>query len=247
MRDVLRSDNYYRLPSARMLPMLTSTWPRLTRHLNKFNLINPFQHGFLKGKSTESAIAEFTSHIHLTLEKNIQAVCLFLDLSKTFGTVDHEILLNKLEAVGIRGLVRNWFKSYLSDKMQVVETELLNSHSFREIYHSDTKKINIPAGKFQRDRCTPRQCPWTSLIPHLHKLSYSQYNMLGQKGVENGFGVVKVRSRMWLDLVGAIRRRGNVKLIVDSADLGVAGCTLGLNLRADDSGDLCPVGCFSKE
>ncbi|KAJ8887209.1 hypothetical protein PR048_013424 [Dryococelus australis] len=96
------------------------------RKTHDWNLeLEPSQHGFLKGKSTESAIAEFTSHIHHTLEKNRQAVSLFLNLSKVFDTVDHEILLNNLEAVGIRGVVRHWFKSYLSNRTQKSTTPIL--------------------------------------------------------------------------------------------------------------------------
>ena len=55
---------------------------------------------------------------NLVLDKIIlKLACGTLDLQKTFDTVEHNILLTKLEYHGIRGLTNDWFKSYLSDKL----------------------------------------------------------------------------------------------------------------------------------
>ena len=48
---------------------------------------------------------------------------IFIDLKKAFDTVNHEILLTKLEHYGIRGVINSWFRSYLSDRRQSIEID----------------------------------------------------------------------------------------------------------------------------
>lgn len=52
---------------------------------------------------------------------------IYLDLKKAFNTVNHEILLDKLNHYGIRGNIHKWFKSYLNNRMQFVQVDGLNS------------------------------------------------------------------------------------------------------------------------
>ena len=53
------------------------------------------------------------------MEKNLVTCSVFIDLSKAFDTVDHAILLSKLNSYGIRGLANNLFKNYLDQRLQV--------------------------------------------------------------------------------------------------------------------------------
>ena len=65
-------------------------------------------------------VLEMTDKISAAMENNQFSVGVFVDLSKAFDTLDHNILLNKLNYYGIRGIAYNWFKSYLCNWCQYV-------------------------------------------------------------------------------------------------------------------------------
>ena len=66
------------------------------------------------------AVLEMADKISAAMENNQFSVGLFVDLSKAFDTLDHNILLNKLNYYWIRGIAYNWFKSYLCNRCQYV-------------------------------------------------------------------------------------------------------------------------------
>ncbi len=90
------------------------------------------QYGFRPGRSCEHALLNAQNIILNSLSKNEVAMLLLIDFSKAFDLVDHEILLNKLNHYGIRGITLDWFKSYLSNRKQYV---CINGHnsSLKEI------------------------------------------------------------------------------------------------------------------
>ena len=78
------------------------------------------QYGFRKKKSTSMAIFELVEEITTAMDNSMSTVAVFIDLKKAFDTVDHNILLNKLEHYGIRGLALSWIQSYLTNRTQYV-------------------------------------------------------------------------------------------------------------------------------
>ena len=76
---------------------------------------------FRKNHSTEHALIELVDQIKLNMSGNHMTCGIFIDLSKAFDTVNHQILINKLEHYGIRGKALDIFKSYLSNRKQYVQ------------------------------------------------------------------------------------------------------------------------------
>ena len=84
------------------------------KFLEKHKCIYHSQYGFRSNHSCEQAIDELLCGITKGREHNKNTLALFLDLSKAFDTLDHQILLSKLERYGIRGNTLDWFQSYMS-------------------------------------------------------------------------------------------------------------------------------------
>lgn len=94
---------------------------RLVAFLEKHNILTKSQFGFREKLSTEDAVIEAINNIVSGLNDNKKCLAVFLDLAKAFDTVNHKILLKRLEKVGIRGLALNIFQDYLTDRIQRVK------------------------------------------------------------------------------------------------------------------------------
>ena len=86
------------------------TYNRLQKYLTENNLLYCQQFGFQKGHCPEHAILQLVEQINQFFEKKEFTPGVFVDLSKTFGTVDHQILLKKIEHYGIAGNYQNYLK-----------------------------------------------------------------------------------------------------------------------------------------
>ena len=90
-------------------------------YFSKQKLLYDGQYGFRKIHSTELAAVELVDRIRLYLDKGQIPLSVFLDLSKAFDTLDHSILLTKLNFYGFAGSALMWFRSYLSNRQQFVD------------------------------------------------------------------------------------------------------------------------------
>ena len=98
---------------------------QLNSHLSANNLLNPFQSAYRQLHSTETALLHILNDLLLATDSGKVSLLTLLDLSAAFDTIDHTILLTRLQhTFGISDTALSWFTSYLSDRKQTV---LINS------------------------------------------------------------------------------------------------------------------------
>ena len=112
---------------------------KLTTFLNRFNCFYKYRFGFRNKHSTTHTLIEITENIREALDNGNYACGVFIDLQKAFDTVNHDILFRKLNYYGVRGIALEWFKSYLSNRMQMVYI----NNTFSNINNID---IGVPQG-----------------------------------------------------------------------------------------------------
>ena len=112
---------------------------RTLSFLKSHSVLTPTQYGFRPKYSTLHALLDITNSALDNIEKKLYTELVFLDLTKAFDTVNHSILLYKLERYGIRGIVNNFFGSFLSNRNQYVTINNTNS-SLKSI------DIGVPQG-----------------------------------------------------------------------------------------------------
>ena len=108
---------------------------RVYEFLEEQGSIYENQFGFRKLHSTTHALIDLTEDIRQAIDNNKYSCGVFIDLQKAFDTVDHDILLKKLDHYGIRGVANDWFRSYLENRKQYVH-----------ISGSDSKLKNVDYG-----------------------------------------------------------------------------------------------------
>ena len=84
---------------------------RVYKFLNDNDQLYENQYGFRNRHSCDNAVCDVISHLVKNLEASKTSVALFLDLSKAFDTLDHDLFLHKMERYGLRGVVLDWFQS----------------------------------------------------------------------------------------------------------------------------------------
>ena len=111
----------------------------ITNHLEQHDILQNSQFGFRKRHSTYMPVALIAEEITKAIEQNEKVVGLFLDLKKAFDTVNIDILLKKLNYIGIQGSLLKIIESYFANRRQVVEVSGCVSYQ-REV------RLRVPQG-----------------------------------------------------------------------------------------------------
>ena len=112
---------------------------KIINHLEVNNILVDNQFAYRKGKGTDLANIQFIKNVLDALDANKYIISVFLDLTKAFDCVSHEILLKKLRHYGINGSLYHWIESYLSNRRQYV---MFNGKRSTE----KTVNIGVPQG-----------------------------------------------------------------------------------------------------
>ena len=103
-------------------------YDQVDSYLSDKNLLYKFQSGFRKRFSTDTCLIHLSDYIKFEMDKGHFIGMVLLDLQKAFDTVDHSILLMKLEGLGLGQDILRWFTSYLSERKQLVDVSGTFSH-----------------------------------------------------------------------------------------------------------------------
>ena len=108
---------------------------QLNDHVSLNGLENVRQSAYKLGHSTESALLSIKNDVHLAFAKGEATAVILLDQSAAFDTIDHDTLLNSLSSwFGVSGVVLDWFKSYLSDRVQCIKIGSILSDPKKLLY-----------------------------------------------------------------------------------------------------------------
>ena len=93
---------------------------RLLDYVNANNIPYPNQFGFREKHSTYMALLKLIDNISEEIDNKNFFIGVFIDLSKAFDTINHDILIKKWNSYGIRGIALEWLKNYLTNRLQYV-------------------------------------------------------------------------------------------------------------------------------
>lgn len=117
---------------------------RLMAYLKKIKFISRNQYGFVPDKGTQDAILSLVKDIYDSLNKSKPVMAILLDLQKAFDVINHRILLEKMEKMGVRGVPLDLMKSFLTGRTQTVKIVSATG----EITYSEVQAVTcgVPQG-----------------------------------------------------------------------------------------------------
>ena len=91
---------------------------QLTAHLDTHHILTEEQNGFRKKHSTIDTIFRYTTDLQMNKNNKVNTISLYVDFKKAFDTVNHKLLLRKLQNYGIKNLALDWVRTYLTNRTQ---------------------------------------------------------------------------------------------------------------------------------
>lgn len=115
-----------------VLPVISKIFEKilynqLETYLNEIDFLNKKQYGFRKSSNTLSATIDLVTNLKNKIDKKQISLGVFIDLKKAFDTISHDLLLEKLHSIGIKGKAHSMLKSYLTNRFQVVKMGTIQS------------------------------------------------------------------------------------------------------------------------
>ena len=147
IKPIFKKDNKNDISNYRpiaILPALSKIFERsasnqLVEFLEKNQLLSKAQHAYRKLHGTNTCLVETINHIHQALDNKQHAALISLDLSKAFDCLNHQLLLQKLENLGLEKTSLSWMTSYLTNRVQVTKFQHFTSTQA-------TPKTGVPQG-----------------------------------------------------------------------------------------------------
>lgn len=146
-----------------LLPLMSKIIEKLmkkrsTQFISNNNILYDRQYGFRAGCSTSDAVLQFTDDCVTALDNKLFTIAIFLDFSKAFDTVNKDIMIRKLDRLGFRNNIGNFFDSYLSNRKMYVSVNGFDS-TIR------TTNIGLPQGSVSSP------CLFSMYINDMHRTS----------------------------------------------------------------------------
>jgi len=121
---------------------------RITSFLYENKILSEAQNGFRKGKSIDTAVQSYIERIQKALDNRLHTIGLFIDLSKAYNVLNHNLLLEKLSYYSITGSTNLWFRFYLFHRKQFIEISQSNT-SNGEVNTYGSSSLDIEQGVSQ--------------------------------------------------------------------------------------------------
>lgn len=117
---VKNSKNVQNISPVNMLPTYEKVLEKLAdEQLQKYIDTNKIISGYRKAHSCETSINMIIQKWKEAIDDNKMILCVFIDLSRAFETIDRDILIEKMKEIGIENNELNWYRTYLKDRKQI--------------------------------------------------------------------------------------------------------------------------------